>query len=287
MQKGKIDISKLTRNSTEMDYAKVMCSEIYEQIQDLFHSKKEILLRNLEMEYKSEQKIRMVEKDLDSVKEYLQHPFSQILGKKGNADKASDDKNIDTEDAKADLRRAFRFDGIPVKKLKEELMALEISSRERKNLVKLLNSTLTISGDNRSAASSNIYKKADKEFFDAYIEAIIYNHSYRDYFKYLKELYNQYSGKTYGVPKFQWLGSQRDLAELLIELDRNGYLKLDASKVQNFFTPSESINQYFERKGDFIQSENRFTYPKVYKTREGKPEKNKFDKILANTKPTQ
>ncbi len=285
MPKGQLDISNLTLDSTEMDYAKVMRSEIYDQIQGIFQSKKEFILKNLKLEYKSEQKILLIEENLERIKKYLQHPFSETLGKNGKADKMWERNATGIEEAKADLRSAFRFHGIPAKKLKEEFMDLDISPREKKNFIKLLDSILILSRVTRGAATSSKYRKAEKVFFDAYIEIIVYNHSYRDYFQYLQELYNQYSGKTYGVPKFQWLGSQRDLAELFIDLDRKGYLKLDTSKVQNFFTPSESVNQYFERKGDFIESENRFAYPRVYKTKEGNREKNRFDKILPNTKP--
>lgn len=80
--------------------------------------------------------------------------------------------------------------------------------------------------------------------------------------------------KTQELEKIEWLGTQKELAELFLELKRKGWLKdIPIKLIQMYFTESNSIDQvlnpYYDRLSKLP------TYEKIF-TPKYKP---KFDTI--------
>lgn len=80
------------------------------------------------------------------------------------------------------------------------------------------------------------------------------------------------------LPKIQWQGTQKELAELFIELRNKGWIKeINSDLIQRYFAKSETIKQVLKPSKDKTGTAN---YDGVY-TKTYKPS---FDLIKSNTK---
>jgi hypothetical protein len=76
--------------------------------------------------------------------------------------------------------------------------------------------------------------------------------------------------------QIEWLGTQKQLGELFIELERNGWIKeIDVNRIKSSFTKAKTIEQILKPDEDPQTKEK--PYPQIYTTKY----KRKFDKIKA------
>lgn len=74
--------------------------------------------------------------------------------------------------------------------------------------------------------------------------------------------------------QMEWLGTQGQLAELFVELQRKGYIKvIEANKIKNAFTKSKTIQQILK------PSVDKYTYESTFEHIFTKKYKPKFEKI--------
>jgi hypothetical protein len=116
-------------------------------------------------------------------------------------------------------------------------------------------------------ARKEAYKKLRNEFYEEWKRATTNNES--------EEIL---SDEVNVLDQIEWLGTQKELAELFIELKRKGYIKdIKATLVKSFFTNANSIQQILKPATDPKTKAD--TYSGVYTSNY----KSRFDSIKSTT----
>ena len=125
-------------------------------------------------------------------------------------------------------------------------------------------------------AQSSAYQDYKKEY---------YKHKEKEISKYLNHIENNEASAS--IERIEWLGDQKQLSELMIELYYKGWIKYipTVKTMKSCFTKTDSIQAYLlqplDDKRKVLDKQSRYmdVYSKRYKP--------KFESILSNDKPTE
>jgi len=270
----------ITENSTLLEYALIKYPDTVRYYNSLSDSLKFQLARKMDLEHKPTEKLVQIENELSKIKGMLYEPFF------GGIEMVATKPLKDLKDFQytygEKLIDFMKHEKMGAADIKSSINENETSPGQKENYNIIVDKAFEIvTNDNGESIKE---EDLENDFMFAYMKTILHYNCLKIYHTYLKELYDQFSGTSFGVPKFQWKGSQRDLAELFIELERKGYLDIDIQKIKACFTSCDTINQLLEFKGEYDTDLGRCQYHKVYRSSDVENEKNKFEKIVANPK---
>lgn len=280
MKKAKKEKEVLNPNATFLEVAKQQHPDVVRHIENYIATHKLQLDSEIELEFKKEEKIKKIEDSIQPLKAHLQHPFYIGMGLVFDVTKNLGSMPPPPHALADNFKNLLANEKVDISSLKTKMPEFALIPSQKKDFEILFKRGIDEFQLSKTKRVKPITKAANENIFRAYMRIQIYYDALKKYYLELQNLYNEYSGQKYGAPKFQWKGSQRDLAELFIELDRRGYLTMNIPKIQIFFTGSNTIDQLLNFKGEYLDDIGRYQYPKVYTA----AEKNKFDKILPNPK---
>ena len=111
---------------------------------------------------------------------------------------------------------------------------------------------------------------------------IFYEKKFLEYLKETIRILDDQPSNSREIIKIEWLGTQKELAELFVELERKKWInEINANTIKAIFTRSNSIQQVLKR-GD-VRNSTSFGYDQIYTT----TYKSKFDTIRTNHKSSR
>lgn len=102
---------------------------------------------------------------------------------------------------------------------------------------------------------------------EKFLASLIIIHYNKQYLNYLKAQYNELENEPIALPekinstmeKLEWLGTQKELGELFVELLRKGWIKeIDSATIKQCFTNTNTIEQVLKPSQDSKTKENSY-----------------------------
>jgi hypothetical protein len=274
----------LAENTTLLEALRIMHPELDSHYKKMFETWKLKFQTGLGLCYNHDDLMKTITSELTEIKGILESGLYLGLGLAGDKPVSllAEEKNQRIDD----LKSLLKFENITPDHIKNNVISLENTSSDTKSLSALFDGLSHIVNQENANTIKEKQKPLEEslsdDFFNSAVQQYLRFYYFREYHKFLMACFQDHDKDLSTGPKIQWLGTQRDLAELFIEAVAKGYItKIEIEKIQRYFNKSASIDKLLHSKGEWISHLNRYTYPAVY----GNSKSAKFGKIVENPKP--